>query len=249
MISNLSEYGLAVSTGALALGTGAVAAAWNTPAAVATAVGYAAAGDTAAALAELQAQIFAPLQAGIQSLNDAVTYIASNLTQNIQTILSTTLSALGGLARATVGGLTYLTQSAIATVTQVVTDLASLNVEAAWNDSVKGFLSNTGTLGQLTWLTVAPIGFPNTANLITANPWVSPSLHNVITTVAVRAGTPSTLGLGGIRNDPFFPGPLPAASLPSRAEKAVRSAASVRSAAAVKHRAARKAAAPATGQE
>jgi hypothetical protein len=255
VIFNLSNYGFAVGEGALALGTGAAAAVWNTPAAVATAVGYAAAGDTAAALAELQTQILAPLQAGIQLATDAVTYITSNLIRNIQTILTATLpKLLGGLARATVGGLTYLTQSAIATATQVVTDLASLNVEAAWNDSVNGFLSNIGTLGQLTWLTVAPIGFPNPADLTTGNPWVSPSLRNVITTVAQQTGGSAilndVLGTAGIRNEPFYPGPLPAASVPSRSTKAARSAASVRSSAAApaadsssRHRAARKAAA------
>lgn len=255
VIFNLSNYGFAVGEGALALGTGAAAAAWNTPAAVATAVGYLAAGDTAAALAELQTQILAPVQAGIQLATDAVTYVTSNLTRNIQTMLTATLpKLLGGLARATVGGLTYLTQSAIATVTQVVTDLASLNVEAAWNDSVNGFLSNIGTLGQLTWLTVAPIGFPNPADLTTGNPWVSPSLRNVITTVAQQTGGPAilndVLGTAGIRNEPFNPGPLPAASVPSRSTKAARSAASVRSSAAApaadsstRHRAARKAAA------
>lgn len=254
VIFNLSNYGFAVGEGALALGTGAAAAVWNTPAAVATAVGYAAAGNTAAALAELQTQILAPLQAGIQLATDAISYITSNLTRNTQTILTATLpKLLGGLARATVGGLTYLTQSAIATATQVITDLATLNVEAAWNDSVNGFLSDIGTLGQLTWLTVAPIGFPNPADLTTGNPWVSPSLRNVITAVAQQTGGSAilndVLGTAGIRNEPFYPSALPAASVPSRSTKAARSAASVRSAAApaadagAGHRAARKAAA------
>jgi hypothetical protein len=238
LISNLSNYGFAISEGALALGTGTAAAVWNTPAAVASAVGYLAAGDSAAALAELQTQIVAPLQASIQFATDAITYITSNLTRNVQTVLTATLpKLLGGLARATVGGLTFLTQSAIATITQVVTDLAGFNFEAAWNGAVNGFLSTEGTLGQLTWLTVAPIGFPNPADLTTGNPWVSPSLRNVITTVAVGTGSSAilndALGLAGIRNEPFFPGPLPAASVPSRAKKAARSAASVRPAAAV----------------
>ena len=234
VIFNMSNYGFAVGEGALALGTGAATAVWNTPAAVATAVGYLAAGDTTAALAELQTQIVAPLQAGIQLATDAVTYITSNLTRNAQTILSTTLpKLLGGLARATAGGLTYLTQSAIATVTQVISDLAGLDFEAAWNDSVNGFLSGTGTLGQLTWLTVAPIGFP-TLSPECCTPWVSPSLRNVITTVAQQTGDSAVLndflGTAGIRNEPFYPGPLPAASVPSRAKQAARSAASVRSA-------------------
>ena len=234
VIFNLSNYGFAVGEGALALGTGAATAVWNTPAAVATAVGYLAAGDTAAALAELQTQIVAPLQAGIQLATDAVSYITSNLTRNTQTILSTTLpKLLGGLARATAGGLTYLTQSAIATVTQVISDLAGLDFEAAWNDSVNGFLSSTGTLGQLTWLTVAPIGFP-TLSPECCTPWVSPSLRNVITTVAQQTGDSAVLndflGTAGIRNEPFYTGPLPAASVPSRTKQAARSAASVRSA-------------------
>ena len=237
VVSNLSNYGFAAGEVALALGTGAATAVWNTPAAVAAAVGYVAAGDSAAALAELQTQIIAPLQASIQVATDAITYITSNLTRNVQTVLTATLpKLLGGLARATAGGLTYLTQSAIATVTQVVTDLASLNFEAAWNGAVNGLLSNIGTLGQLTWLTVAPIGFPNPADLTTGNPWVSPSLRNVITTVAVGTGSSAVfneaLGLAGIRNEPFYPGPLPAASVPSRAKNAARSAASVRPAAA-----------------
>ena len=236
VISNLSKYGFAAGEVALALGTGAATGVWNAPANLVAAVGYIAAGDSAAALAELT-QIIAPLQAGIQVATDAITYITANLTRNVQTVLTATLpKLLGGLARATVGGLTFLTQSAIATVTQVVTDLAGLKFEAAWNGAVNGFLSNIGTLGQLNWLTVAPIGFPNPADLTTGNPWVSPSLRNVITTVAVETGSSAVLnealGLAGIRNEPFYTGPLPAASVPPRAKKAARSAASVRPAAA-----------------
>ena len=150
VISNLSNYGFAAGEVALALGTGAATAVWNTPAAVVAAAGYVAAGDSAAALAELQTQIVAPLQASIQVATDAITYITSNLSRNVQTVLTDTLpKMLGGLARATVGGLTFLTQSAIATVTQVVTDLAVLNFEAAWNGAVNGFLSNIGTLGVM----------------------------------------------------------------------------------------------------
>ena len=236
VIFNLSNYGFAAGEGALALATGAAAALWNAPVAVAGAVGYLAAGDTAAALNVLQTQIVAPLQAGIQSATDAATYISSNLTRNLQTIVTAALPKLvGGLARSTMGSLTYLTQSAIATVKQVFTDLAGLNVEAAWNDSVDGFLSNTGTLGQLTWATVAPIGFPTlTPNCCT--PWVSPSLRNVITTVSVEAGGSAFLndifGGFGIRNEPFYPSALPAAAAPSRSKRAARSAASVRPASA-----------------
>lgn len=236
VISNLSNYGFAAGEVALALGTGAATGVWNAPANLVAAVGYIAAGDSAAALAELT-QIVAPLQAGIQVATDAITYITSNLTRNVQTVLTATLpKLLGGLARATVGGLTFLTQSAIATITQVVTDLAGLKFEAAWNGAVNGFLSNIGTLGQVNWLTVAPIGFPNPADLTTGNPWVSPSLRNVITTVAVETGSSAVLnealGLAGIRNEPFYPGPLPAATVPSSAKNAARSAASVRPAAA-----------------
>jgi len=253
VIFNLSNYGFAVGEGVLALGTGAAAALWNTPAAVAGAVGYLAAGDSAAALAELETQILAPLQAGVQAATDAATYTASNLTRNLQTVLTATLpKLLGGLARATVGDLTYLAQSAIATVRQVVTDLAGLNFAAAWNDTVDGFLSSTGTLGQLTWTTVAPIGFP-TLTPSCCTPWVSPSLRNVITAVSVQTGGSAILndiiGAAGIRNEPFYADVLPTASAPSRSKKAARSAASVRSTAAdaapaadpARHRAARRA--------
>jgi len=231
LINNLSGYALAGLTSPVALASGVATAVINTPGALVAAAGYLAAGDSAAALAALQTQILAPLQAGVQGALSGVGYIVDNVIRNIQSVVSYTLPTLvAGLGTAVVGGLSYLAQSAVATVVQVVNDLSTLNIQAAAQTAVAGFLGPNGTLGQIEKLTtgvgiVALTGTPAEPTVIV------PSVRSVITSVVQRTGDYADLGLGGIANNPFTP-TLPTSAASARSASAARSAAAAAVAAA-----------------
>jgi hypothetical protein len=172
----------------------------------------------------LQTEILTPLQSGVQSALAGVGYIVDNVIRNIQNVVTFTLPTLvAGLASAAVDGLTYVTQSAVATVVQVVNDLSTLNFQAAVQTAVVGFLGPDGTLGQIEKLTtgigiVAPTGTPAEPTVIV------PSVRSVITSVAQRTGDYADLGLGGIANNPFTPS-LPTSAASARSASAARAAA------------------------
>ena len=231
LVNNLSGYALAGLTSPVALASGVATAVINTPGALVAAAGYLAAGDSAAALAALQTQILVPLQAGVQGALSGVGYILDNVIRNIQTVVSYTLPTLvAGLGTAVVGGLSYLAQSAVATVVQVVSDLSTLDIQAAAQTAVAGFLGPDGTLGQIEKLTagvgiVALTGTPAEPTVIV------PSVRSVITSVVQRTGDYADLGLGGIANNPFTP-TLPTSAASARSASAARSAAAAAVAAA-----------------
>ncbi|MGV1088071.1 MAG: hypothetical protein ACOYBX_08800 [Mycobacterium sp.] len=233
LVNNLSGYaegGLA----AFSMVEGVSTAIWNTPTAVVAAVGYLAAGDSASALAVLQSQIIAPLQAGVQQALNGVGYIVDNVIGNAQVLLAQAIPGLvGGLVSQVVGGTTYVVQSAIATVTQVVTDLAGLQFQNAWNDTMTGFLGVNGTLGQIESLTTG-IGIvqnipynDGSGGTVVVPTVVVPSVRSVVTSNFQRLGDYRALGYGGILNDPFVPLPEPAAAAPVRRAAASAAAATV----------------------
>jgi len=223
LVNNASGYvegGLAT----LALGEGVTTAIWNTPQAVVAAVGYLAAGDTAAALAVLQDQIIAPLTTSFQEAASGIGYIVDNVLGNIGVLTGDTLPRLvANLSSQVIGSATYIVNSAIATVTQVATDLAGLQFEAAWNDAINGFLGANGTLGQIAALTVGATGIvqditydDGQGGTITVPTVVVPSLRAVATSTFQRLGDYRSLGYGGILNEPFAPLPVTAAAVPAK---------------------------------
>ena len=231
LVNNLSGYAEAgLST--LSVVEGVSTAIFNTPTAVVAAVGYLAAGDTASALAVLQTQIIAPLQAGIAQAANGVGYIIDNVIGNVQTLTTSTIpSLIANVVTQVVGSTTYVVQSAFATVTQVVTDLAGLQFEAAWNTAVNGFLGPNGTLGQIESLT-AGIGIveditydDGQGGTIVVPTVVLPSVRAVATSTFQRLGDYRSLGYGGILNEPFAPLPESAAAAPTRRAAAAAAAA------------------------
>ena len=231
LVNNLSGYaeaGLSAPTGLIG---GVTSAVWNAPQAAIAAVGYLAAGDTASALAVLQTQIIAPLTAGIQQAANGVGYIIDNVLGNAQTLFGDTLPRLvANVVSQVVGASTYIVQSAIATVSQVVTDLAGLQLENAWNDAINGFLGVNGTLGQIAALTMGSTGIvqditydDGEGGTIVVPTVVVPSVRAVATSTLQRLGDYRSLGYGGILNEPFAP--LPQAPAPASAKRAVSAAA------------------------
>lgn len=233
VVNNLAGYAEA-GLASLSVIDGASTAIWNTPQAVVTAVGYLVAGDPASALAVLQAQIVAPLQAGVQQAVNGFGYIVDNVLGNLTVLTTDTLPRLvANVVSQVVGGTTYVVQSAIATVTQVVTDLAGLQFQAAWNDAMNGFLGANGTLGQIEALTtgigiVEDITYDDGAGGDVVIPTVVvPSVRSVATTTFQRLGDYRALGYGGILNDPFAPLPEAAAAAPVRRAAVSAAAATV----------------------
>lgn len=228
LVNNLSGYAYAGITGAFFLGGGVADSIFNTPMALVTAVGELIAGDPTAALNTLVTEIVDPLQTGIEGALSAVGYIVDNVIENVQTVVTSTLPYIvAGAVDAVVGGISYLAASAVDTVTQVVSDLAALNLEAAWNDTINGFLGADGTLGNLVRLglglgIIEEVGGEATVTI--------PSLRSVFTSELQRLGGQKWWGDGGITNDPFDPYASSAAAVaadpaPAAAVKAAPAAA------------------------
>ena len=222
LVNNVSGYAEAgLST--IAVVEGITTAVWNAPQAAIAAVGYLAAGDTASALAVLQTQIIAPLTTGLQEAANGIGYIVDNLIGNIQTLATDTLPRLvASVVGQVVGATSYIVQSAFNTVTQVVTDLSGLQLEAAWNDAINGFLGVNGTLGQIAALTVGATGIvqdvtydDGQGGTIVVPTVEIPSIRAVATSTFQRLGDYRSLGYGGILNEPFAPLPqaVPAAAV------------------------------------
>ena len=206
VLNNLSGYIDTTVYGVTGVAIGVSDAIFNTPFALVTAAQLALAGQVDAAIAELQTQILVPLQDGIATGIQAGTYILNNVVANATTLLTDTLPRLiSGLAEATVAGTTYLVETAIAVATDVVSNLASLNVEGAWNAAVNGLLDpGYGLLGSVGALTVGvgifeDIDYPDIGVVETVTP---PSIRSVLTSVGQRVGDFSDFGDGGIRNNP-----------------------------------------------
>ena len=233
LVNNISGYTEAgLST--FSVVEGVSTAVFNTPTAVVSAVGYLAAGDTASALAVLQSQIIAPLQAGLAQAASSVGFIIDNVIRNVQTLTTDTIPRLiATVGSQVVGATSFVVQSAVATVTQVVTDLAGLQFEAAWNDAVNGFLGANGTLGQVESLTagigiVQDVTYDNgQGGTIVVPTVVVPSLRSVATSTFQRLGDFSSLGYGGILNEPFAPLVGAAAAAPTRRAAAAAAVAAV----------------------
>ena len=206
VLNNLSGYIDTTVYGVTGVAIGVSDAVFNTPFALITAAQLALAGQIDAAITELQTQILVPLQDGIATGIQAGTYILNNVVANATTLLTDTLPRLvSGLTEATVAGTTYLVETAIAVATDVVSNLASLNIEGAWNAAVNGLLDpGSGLLASVGALTVGvglfeDIDYPDIGVVQTVTP---PSIRSVLTSVGQRVGDFSDFGDGGILNNP-----------------------------------------------
>ena len=206
VLNNLSGYIDTTVYGVTGVAIGVSDAVFNTPFALITAAQLALAGQIDAAIAELQTQILVPLQDGIATGIQAGTYILNNVVANATTLLTDTLPRLvSGLTEATVAGTTYLVETAIAVASDVVSNLASANIEGAWNAAVNGLLDpGSGLLGSVGALTVGvglfeDIDYPDIGVVQTVTP---PSIRSVLTSVGQRVGDFSDFGDGGILNNP-----------------------------------------------
>ena len=206
VLTNLSGYIDTTIYGVTGVAIGVSDAVFNTPFALITAAQLALTGQIDAAIAELQTQILVPLQDGIATGIQAGSYILNNVVANATTLLTDTLPRLiSGLAEATVESTTYLVETAIGVATDVVSNLATANIEGAWNAAVNGLLDpGYGLLGAVSALTVGvglfeEIDDPDIGVIEVVTP---ASVRSVLTSVGQRVGDFSDFGDGGIRNNP-----------------------------------------------
>lgn len=213
--SNLSGYVSAAAYGLNSLIAGPTTAIWNTPFALVTAAGYLLAGQVDLALAELQTQILDPIVEAFNDIVDVTGYIVDNVISNAATVLSNTIPGLvSNVIGSVVAGTTYVFEDALATLGQVVTDLASLQLEDAWNGALDGFLGQNGTLGQIENLLVGIGIIQDVEYEEGVVPTVTiPSLRSDLTTASQRLGDLSFYGDGGIRNESFFVNVMGAAAV------------------------------------
>lgn len=210
VVNNWSSYAWAGFAAPAGLVEGLGTAVFNTPQAVIAAIGYLAAGDSAAAIATLQTLILEPIQTGIAQVVNGVGYIVDNVIGNVQSLLGTSLPLLvSNLGSAVVGGAAAVVNSLVTAATQVVTDIVSLQFEDAWNDALYGFLGPDGTLGVIETLAfgvglIEDVSYDDgEGGTIVVPTVVTPSIRSVLTSTGQRLGNYRSQGEGGIGNDAF----------------------------------------------
>ncbi len=203
LVNNLGGYGFAGISSALYLVDGIAGSAFNAPFAIVEAVQELIAGDPEAALQTLITAIVEPLQVGVEDALASVGYIVDNIIENVQTVVTSTLPFLvSGVVGAVVDNVSLVVESLVNTATSFVGNLATLDIEGAWNDIVDGILGSNGTLGQIVELTFG-IGlgeFNEQDEFVMTNP----SIRSVVTSELQRLGSQKFFGDGGITNDPLL---------------------------------------------
>lgn len=232
VLNNASGYIDAGIFGTTALLGGVAASVFNVPFALIAAAQLALAGNIPAAIAELQNQILVPLQSGVVGAIEGIGYILDNVIANASTVLTSTVPRLvNDTIGYVLGAGTYLLENVINTAGAIVTSLAGLDIEGAWNAAINGVLGYNGILGSIGQLTTG-IGIPQDIDYPPVVPTiVYPSVHSVLTSNGQRLGDFRSNGEGGILNDPFVPTSAAAVAAPAAAAApASPSAASVKDA-------------------
>lgn len=189
---NLSYYGgnaiAALLTGPTSSANVFATMVWTLPEQLSTAFGELLSGDFPAALETLAQTFIAPIPFIIDGFVNAISTPIVNTFQHALNVIT----ALPGIAingiNAAVDGLSLLTGFTIGAVTDVVTELASFNIEGAWNAYVTAAWSPSGFPGLLEQLTLGP-GFqadPDTF-ISSIRGWLTESqntIKNAISTVA-----------------------------------------------------------------
>ncbi len=122
---------------------------WDLPSAAINAVQLALQGQFSQALTVISDAIIAPIVAAGESVISAATYVLSNVVARagaVIAVLPQILTTFGGWA---VGSASILAQETVAIVSGVVSSLATLNLEGAWNAAVDGLLGPSGIPGTL----------------------------------------------------------------------------------------------------
>lgn len=144
---NVGLTGLTTATAVLSQGV------WDFPSAVLTAAQLALGGQISEALAVLTDAVVVPVTIAGYALLDAGIYVASNVAARLGAVVAALPQILTTFAGAAVGGAVVLAGKSAAIATEWVSQLASLNFEAAWNTAVAGLLGPSGLPGTVLNLT------------------------------------------------------------------------------------------------
>lgn len=122
---------------------------WDLPSAAIAAVQLAVQGQFSEALTVISDAIIAPIVAAGESVITAATYVLNNVVARAGAVIAALPQILTTFAGSAIGGASILAQQTAAIVTGVVSSLATLNVEGAWNTAVDGLLGPSGIPGTL----------------------------------------------------------------------------------------------------
>jgi hypothetical protein len=157
---NLSYYGgnaiAALLTGPTSSANVFATMVWTLPEQLSTAFGELLSGDFPAALETLAQTFIAPIPFIIDGFVNAISTPIVNAFQHTLQVVTALPGIIAGGLGDLVGGVSLLTGFAIGAVTDVVTQLASFNIEGAWNTYVEAALSPSGFPGLLEQLTLGP---------------------------------------------------------------------------------------------
>lgn len=129
---------------------------WNLPGAVVTAAIQAITGNINGALSTLANAIVVPIQNAAASLFHAVETVFGGVLTNAANVLSVIPSLVGGLIQTTVGVGTTLFEAAAGVGSSILNAITSLNIEEAWNATIKGLLGPEGFPGVMELMTLGP---------------------------------------------------------------------------------------------
>lgn len=137
-LSGLIGAGAAISTGV-----------WDYPAALISAAELALQGDIAGAFTVLVDAVVVPATAVAESLVGAGVYIAENVLARLGAVLESLPQIITSFVGTAVGGATILATRSIDLATTWLGELASLNLEGAWNTAIDGLLGPSGLPGTV----------------------------------------------------------------------------------------------------
>lgn len=146
---NIEDYISVVLSGLNFAATDLAVGVWELPSAVVNALQLALQGQIPAAISAISDAVLGPIVAAGQSVLAAGSYVLSNVVARAGAVVAALPQILTTFAGSVIGGASVLAQKTAAIVVGVVTSLASLNIEGAWNAAVDGLLGPSGIPGAL----------------------------------------------------------------------------------------------------
>ena len=147
--SNWSDYINVALTGATNAAAAIDTGIWTFPQALITAAELAVSGDIPGAFEVLRQAVVTPIAQATQAVVDAGAYIVSNVFAKLAAVVGTIPQIVETFIGYAVRGLTLLAEQSVTLGTTWISDLASGDIEGAWNTAVDGLLGPSGLPGSV----------------------------------------------------------------------------------------------------
>lgn len=147
--SNWSDYINVALTGATNAAAAIDTGIWTFPQALITAAQLAVSGDIPGAFEVLRQAVVTPIAQATQAVVDAGAYIVSNVFAKLAAVVATIPQIVTTFVGYAVRGLTLLAEQSVTLGTTWISDLASGDIEGAWNTAVDGLLGPSGLPGSV----------------------------------------------------------------------------------------------------